>query len=1214
MKTIADVFENQIDRTIEEVIKVDQGNENAVRTELEEYVATDSIRRQFAEVYGEIAKGATNPREGIGIWISGFFGSGKSSFAKILGYTVANTTVGNTTASALFKKVARDEKISALLDSINTRIPFESVIFDVSMDRGVRVGNERLTEIMYQALLRKLDYAEDLDLAELEFTLEGDGKLALFQTTFESIYGKPWSERRRRGLAANEAGAALSKLDPVTYPNADSYAKANKGRADISANKLAERAFELVARRHPGKAIIFIIDEVGQYVSRSVEKMLDLQAVVQAFGVEGRNRTEAKKSVSPAWIAVTSQEKLDEVVTALDSKKIELARLQERFPVMVDLKQSDISTVTSERVLKKTTDATKLLAKLFTEREDSIKGCTTLERTSRNVVLEAGNFCELYPYVPYQVELSIDIVAGLRLKRGAQRHVGGSNRTIIKQAQQLMIHDRTRLADDPIGTFVTLDRIYELLYMGNLLPTEVTREVDAVAARFPGDVIASKVIKAIALLEPVKDLPRTKHNLSVVLHPSVDAKPLNKAVEAALLLLEQAQFVRQTEEGYKLLTNQETNWESQRSGIDPRPNDRNRIHRDLIKDIFSEPKLRAYRYKELRPFRVALRVDGETVDADGEIPLNLSLTSSDEQKSALTESRDLSASTPSELFWVATLDDEIRTQVAELHRSNEMVAEHDRLGAQNRLTTEESACLADEKTRRDKIRRRLRALLLASIEGGTAFFSAVQHDATALGANLTPAVHALLNQAIPSLYPKIEIGVLPLAGNEPEKFLDSTNLIGLPGVFYDDNPARALVVKQSNRNVPNLGSDLCREILEYLKREHSYGNRVTGKMLIAHFSGLGFAWDQESIRLGVAILFRGGAVEVTHQGRKYRNYVEPAARPPFTKNPDFRAASFSPRETLDLKVLASAARMYEEITGKDVNIEEGAIAEALKSVATADLTKLIPLEARLSALKLPGAGAVRDQLQWAQGILEMPADDCVKTLAGDGKAYLEGRQRAVKLEKLATDTNIQTIASARRVLAEQWPHIASRQPDDDLTKSSASLEKCFQSDTALEEIESIRLDAESIGTAYRALYTSEFEKRRKAYGEALDEVKGHPDWLALTQRFADQPEQLASLTVPLTQRAEPELDLPPGATTCRRTGASLGQLQSDLEAVEAIAKQVLRKVMELAAPPEEKPERIAVARLYPGRITNAAELDVFIAALRERLEKALAQGATIILE
>lgn len=1213
MKTIAEIFEKPIDRTIEEVIKVDQINETAVRNELEEYVATDSIRDQFVDVYKEIAEGPSKPREGIGMWVSGFFGSGKSTFAKILGYTVANRAVGSTTAPALFKKVVKDQRISDLLDSITARIPFESVIFDVSMDRGVRVGNERLTEIMYQALLRELGYAEDFDLAELEITLEGDSKLATFEKTFEGIYGKPWSERRRRGLAANEAGAALSKMDPATYPTADSYAHASRGRADISPNKLAQRAFELIDRRHKGKALIFIIDEVGQYVSRSVEKMLDLQAIIQAFGVEGRNRTEAKKAVSPFWIVVTSQEKLDEVVTALDSKKIELARMQERFRITVDLKQSDISAVTSERVLKKKDKAVTLLSDLFAENTDRIRGCTTLERTTRNIEVNGENFPALYPYLPYQIDLSIDIVAGLRLKRGAHRHVGGSNRTIIKQAQQMMIHDRTRLADQPIGTFVTLDRVYELLYMGNLLPTEVSREVDETVKRFPDNDVAHKVIKAIALLEPVKDLPRTPHNLAVVLHPGVEAQPLTKAVETALKLLEDAQFVRQTEDGYKLLTNQEKNWESQRAGHDPRPADRNRLHRDLIKDLFSEPKLRAYRYKELRGFRASLKVDGETVDADGEIPLNLSITPEAEQKSALAEARDQSASNPSELFWVATIDDDIREQVAELFRSNEMVSEYDRLGAQNRLTTEESACLADEKSRRDRIRRKLRSSLLACVEGGTAFFKGVQYDATALGSSLTAALHALLDKAIPDLYPKIEIGVLPLAGNEPEKFLASTNLTGLPDIFYDDKPELALVVKQSGRMVPNLGCDLCREILGYLQDKHKYGERVTGKMLETHFSGLGFAWDRESIRLGLAILFRGGAVEVTHQGRKYRNYVEAAARPPFTKNPDFRAASFSPRETLDLKVLAAAARMYEEITGKDVNIEEGAIAEALKAVASADQAKLVPLDARLTALKLPGAKAVREQLDWVNGILEMPADDCVKTLAGDGKAYLEGRQHASKLEKLATDENIQTIATARRVLNEQWPALEARQPDDELVQAAGALRKRLDSETALEEIEAIRLDTESLTTAYHALYSSRFEKRRNAYTEARDEVKGHPDWLVLAERYEDQPERLDHLLAPLSQRADPQLDLPAYATTCRRTGATLGQIESDLEAVETIAKQALRKVMDDAAP-EEVVERVAVAKLYPNRIGTEEELDAFIESLRDRLTKTIAKGATIIFE
>lgn len=622
MKKIAELFEKPIGRTIEEVIKV--GNPDTVRNEIDEYIATDSIRDQFALVYREFAEGPSAPREGIGIWVSGFFGSGKSLFAKILGYTLANHPLDGTTAAALFKARVSDPRIGALLDSINSRIPFHAVIFDVSMDRGVRAANDRLTEIMYRALLRELGYAEDFDLAELEITLEGDNRLEAFEQAFRQEHGEDWHKRRQLGLAINEASIVLHRLNPKTYPSADSYAHAvGKGRADVDPNKLARRAFELSTRRRPKKALVFIVDEVGQYVSRSVDKMLDLQAIVQAFGVEGKNRTLRGEAISPFWLVVTSQEKLNEVVTALDSKRIELARLQDRFRIPVDLKQSDISEVTSERVLKKTEPAADLLGTLFEKHSGRIRECCTLERTSRNLEINLSTFARLYPYLPYQIELCIDIVAGLRLKRGAHRHVGGSNRTIIAQAQQMMINDRTRLADAPIGTLVTLEKVYELLYLGNLLPVEVTREVDAVAQRFPKNEMAQKVVKAIALLESVKDLPRTPHNLAVVLQPAVDAQPLTREIEAVLVELETAQFVRQSEEGYKLLTVQEKTWETTRNAREPREADRHRIQRDLMADIFAEPRVRAYRFDDLRGFHTNLSVDGEIAEADGEIRLNL---------------------------------------------------------------------------------------------------------------------------------------------------------------------------------------------------------------------------------------------------------------------------------------------------------------------------------------------------------------------------------------------------------------------------------------------------------------------------------------------------------------------------------------------------------------------------------------------------------------
>ena len=110
--------------------------------------------------------------------------------------------------------------------------------------------------------------------------------------------------------------------------------------------------------------------------------------------------------------------------------------------------------------------------------------------------------------------------------------------------------------------------------------------------------------------------------------------------------------------------------------------------------------------------------------------------------------------------------------------------------------------------------------------------------------------------------------------------------------------------------------------MDYLKREHAYGNKITGKTLDAHFEGIGYGWDPDVLRLVLAVLLRGGAIEVTHQGRKHRNHNDPACRAAFVTKNAFRAASFAPRETFDLKMLANAARAFEEITGNEVDIEE----------------------------------------------------------------------------------------------------------------------------------------------------------------------------------------------------------------------------------------------------------------------------------------------------
>ena len=356
---IRDLFANKISRRIEEVIKVDQTDEQIIHDELKEYVVTDSIREHMTDILENYWETPKKPHEGIAIWVSGFFGSGKSSFAKYLGIALENRSVVGKGSGELLAQRIGDKKSSVLLTNIAEQIPTEAVIFDVSTDRGIRTGNQSITEIMYRLFLQQLGYARDLDLSELEITLEEAGRLDEFKQQYQKTFQKDWDAGKGLiAIAVQQASRVMHELDPDTYTTADSWRESAHKRADISAGDLAKRGIELMQRRNPGKTLLFVIDEVGQFVARDVQKMLDLQAVVQNLGRVGRGKM---------WIMVTSQEKLTELVGGLDDKRVELARLMDRFPLQVHLEPADISEVTSKRILSKNAKAEKSLRNLFKE-------------------------------------------------------------------------------------------------------------------------------------------------------------------------------------------------------------------------------------------------------------------------------------------------------------------------------------------------------------------------------------------------------------------------------------------------------------------------------------------------------------------------------------------------------------------------------------------------------------------------------------------------------------------------------------------------------------------------------------------------------------------------------------------------------------------------------------------------------------------------------
>src|SRR5487761_1290225 len=218
LQLIKNLFAGDINRTIEEVIKVDQRDEDILVDERAEYVVTDSTRSRYIAIFDRYSTTPNRPHEGIGIWVSGFYGSGKSSFAKMLGLSIQNRILAGIPASERFASRAGDPKVTVLLKTIVEKIPTHAVIFDVSTDRGIRSGNQTLTEIMYGLFLQSLGYAKDLDLSELEITLEERGELSRFEAEYQKLYDKSWPEQKGKvAFALSEASRVLHALEPDTY-------------------------------------------------------------------------------------------------------------------------------------------------------------------------------------------------------------------------------------------------------------------------------------------------------------------------------------------------------------------------------------------------------------------------------------------------------------------------------------------------------------------------------------------------------------------------------------------------------------------------------------------------------------------------------------------------------------------------------------------------------------------------------------------------------------------------------------------------------------------------------------------------------------------------------------------------------------------------------------------------------------------------------------
>lgn len=1143
---IKDLFRGDIERPIEEVIHVDLSDEEIVAHEIDEYVVTGNIRGHLEELVDLYGETALNPNESTNVWVSGFFGSGKSSFAKMVGYALANPNVKGRTATKRLLARTDSIKLEALLTTAHTRAPAISVFLDLSSGRDMLREGESLVMPVYRALLKRLGYSANELLAELEVTLEAEERLDAFETAVrEATGGKDWAQVRDVALARNYASRALHLIDPANFPSADSWAKA-ASPPNIDHNWLANRAMELLKRRGGvATRIVFVVDEVGQYVARSIQRMFDLQGLAEAF----------QKKRGPLWLVVTSQEKLMDVVDSLESRQVELARVQDRFPLRVDLLPSDIHEVTSRRVLDKTEAGQTAVSDRLAAHRGKLNAYVRLESPTRAADLAEDEFVRLYPLVPYQVQLLIDAVSARRAQGGGSPMLGGSNRTIIKLAQQLVIDPSNGLGDEEVGALVTLDRASRLLE--EVIPTSWRHEIEQVADKYTPDATEAHVMQAVALCSDVHALALSEANLAVLLHSSIEAESRRPQVADALGELVRDDRLRVGDDGYLIQSPEQKDWEKTRRGKEPRLADASRIRKAIIRQAFTGLSV-----TKGRTFKVELWVEGEKM-VDGDVALYVEEANTARREELRSVSREEAAA--NRVTWMYSLSDDTYRAIVEWYRSNEMIKAKDTPSK----TPAEVELLGEERQRLGRIERQLIEHLSRDMTAGQVAFRGTLDDAPA--GTLAQAAQKLMAERIAIIYDRLDYFAAQLSSKDVITLLRTEDLGTVAPALTDSGIGLVRLTPQGYQVATDTGP--LEDMLKIVHNEINYGHLVTGGLLATKLAEPPRGAAIEVVQALCAAAVRAGLLEATYQGARISTPSDHRLDKVFGKLNDFRATSFAlPSPGPDIKVRVEVATGLGKLTGTKPPIDIVGLASALRDYFIPDTEACATISAGLK-----GAGlAVPDAVIRLQNVVtpfRLASDADVVTSAHAAWADLAADHDTVRKMADTLDDDLPLVRKARAEVSAGAEGLPS-----DAADALAQLADLLAAGDLLTHRGQIKELTRKVDDA-----------RRRAATEARTVLTGKVETLraALRDRFADMDESKVD------EALRPVDDLLPSDSVA---DISLAELRSRLEVAETRCSHAANVLEDVKA--AGNLARVNVSQIVTEPITSEKELDVALERIR----------------
>ena len=578
---IKEMFYKPIERGIKGVIKVGQSDEENVKQELEEYVVTEQLREDIDVFFESYKRGIISHTDKMGVWISGFFGSGKSHLLKILSYLLENKEIEGKNAINYFDDKKLDSFTLANMQKAGD-ITSDVILFNIDSksEDDNKASKEAIVNVFNKVFNEMQGFSPSMPwLAELERTLSKNGQYDAFKAAFEEASGRTWEEGREDFYyeedAIIEALASSSKMSEEAARNW--YNKAEENYT-ISIESFAKKVQEYIESKGKNHHVVFLVDEIGQYIGENTKLMLNLQTVVEDLGTYCGGK---------CWVIVTSQEGLDEFTKV---KGNDFSKIQGRFNTRLSLSSANVDEVIKERILRKKPEAEEHLRILYTQKESIIKNLLTFTDTAEmKLYCDEKDFADVYPFVPYQFNLLQKTFNGIREHGASGKHLSKGERSLLGAFQEV----GKEYMNKDSGVLVPFSAFYNTIK--TFLDSSISSVIIQASKNNNLNEFDVEVLKLLFLIKYVKEIKGNLENLSTLLVSDIDEEKLElkKNVQKSLDKLIKETLVQKNGDEYIFLTNdeQDVNKEIKNIHIDP-ADITLKIGEIVFEDIYEDKKFK----------------------------------------------------------------------------------------------------------------------------------------------------------------------------------------------------------------------------------------------------------------------------------------------------------------------------------------------------------------------------------------------------------------------------------------------------------------------------------------------------------------------------------------------------------------------------------------------------------------------------------------------